>query len=217
MVPPLGTAHALSTMFATKKNLNTFANMAAGVMLACLMVACSIASSPAAYEGPPSNALTQGSGSTPINPDTLRVNSSEYPLFHVLQQLSTPEVRYLLFGYPVTVEMIPINPSDTWRVTHVFAGRYLIESDEYNERECRFLAKNYPKKNDANVNIFGSCKRQHDYAIFVSPNGEISGGWQLLPGPQLGGSNRYTYLSYAPDKNAGWPVGVVFHVSDAQN
>ena len=191
--------------------------MIASLMLVCSLTACGVASSPAAYEGPPAGAIKAGSGPTPIDPDTLQVNSSKYPLFHVLQQLSPPEIRYLLFGYPVTVEMIPINPSDTWRVTHVFAGRYLIESDEYNERECRFLAKNYPKKNDANVNIFGSCKRQHDYAIFVSPNGEISGGWQLLPGPQLGGSNRYTYLSYAPDKNAGWPVGVVFHVSDAQN
>lgn len=188
----------------------TSAKISLGLILICLLSACGMASSPAAYEGPPSNAIEHGSGSSPIDPDDLAVSSEKFPQFHVLQQLSPPEIKYLLFGYEVMVEMIPISPSDTWRVTHVFADRYLIESDEYNERECRFLAKNYPRANDAYVNIFGSCLRQHNYAIFVTPSGEISGGWQLLPGPQLVLSARYTYLSYAPEKNAGWPMGAVF-------
>lgn len=193
---------------------SAYLGIIASLMLVCSLTACGVASSPAAYEGPPSNALTQGSGSTPINPDTLRVNSNEYPQFHLVQQLSPPEIKYMLFGYEVTVEMVPIDPSDTWRVTHVFAGRYLIESDEYNERECRLMAK---KHQDGYVNPWGKCLRQHDYAVFIAPNGEVSGGWQLLPGPQLGGSNRYTYLSYAPEKNAGWPTGEVFRSSSVQN
>lgn len=193
-----------------KKPFNVIAQSTLAVMLSCSLTACGVASSPAAYEGAPADAISHGSGSTPIDPDDLTVDSNKYPLFHISQQVSPPEIRYLLFGYPVTVEMTQIYPSDTWHVTHVFAGKYLIESDEYNERECRFLAKNYPEKNDANVNIFGTCKRQHDYAIFVISNGEISGGWQLLPGSQLGGSNRYTYLSYAPEKNSGWPPGPIF-------
>lgn len=205
---------ALSTMFAIKRTLNSSVNMAAGLMLICLMTACSVASSPAAYEGPPSDAIEHGSGQTPIDPDRLVVNPDNYPKFHVAQSLSPPIIQYDLFHLKFTIEMTTISPSDTWRVTHVFAGRYLIESDEYNERECRFVAK---KKSESQINIFGSCLRQHDYAVFVTPNGEISGGWQLLPGPQLGGSNRYTYLSYAPEKNAGWPTGVVFRSSSVQN
>lgn len=180
------------------------------LLFICLLSACSMASSPAAYEKPPSNAVRYGSGSTPIDPDTLTVHSSKYPLFHILQQLSPPEIRYLLFGYPVTVEMVQIYPSDTWRVTHVFAGRYLIESDDYNDRECRLMAKNHQ---DGYVNPWGKCLRQHDYAIYITPKGEISGGWQLLPGPQLWGSSRYTYLSYAPEKDAGWPTGAIFSTS----
>ena len=184
------------------------------IVMSCLLNACGMASSPAAYEGPPSNAITRGSGSSPVDPDTLQVNSSVYPQFHVLQLLSPPEIKYVLFGHDVTVEMVPINPSDTWHVTHLFANRYLIESDEYNDRECRLMAK---KHQDGYINPWGKCLRQHDYTIFVTLSGEVSGGWQLLPGPQLGGSNRYTYLSYAPEKNAGWPVGTVFHISNAQN
>ena len=118
-----------------------------------------------------------------------------------------PDIKYKLFNYDVTVEMVPIDPTDTWHVTHIFAGRYLIQSDEYNERECRLMAK---KRQDGFVNIFGACKRDHDYAIYVTPTGEMSGGWQLLPGPRLGGSERYTRLSYAPAQDAGWPMGTVF-------
>jgi hypothetical protein len=214
MAPLSDTVHALSTEFAIKKTPNTIVEMAAGFMLVCLISACSVASSPAAYEGPPAGAVKDGSGTTPIDPDALLINSNEYPRFHVLQLLSPPEIKYVLFGYAVIVEMVPIYPSDVWRVTHVFVGRYLIESDEYNERECRLMAK---KHQDGYVNPWGKCLRQHDYAIFVTPSGEVSGGWQLLPGPQLGGSNRYTYLSYAPDKNAGWPTGPVFRASNTQD
>jgi len=166
-----------------------------------------MASSPAAYEGPPNDAIEYGSGRAPIDPDKLLVNSDKYPRFHLAQTLSPPAIDYLLFGHPVEVEMVPIYPSDTWRVTHIFANRYLIESDNYNERECRLMAK---KHDDGYVNPFGNCLRQHDYAVFITTSGEVSGGWQLLPGPQLGGSNRYTYLSYAPGKNTGWPTGAIF-------
>lgn len=172
-----------------------------------MLSACSMASSPAAYEGPPNDAIEYGSGRAPIDPDKLLVNSDKYPRFHLAQTLSPPAIDYLLFGHPVEVEMVPIYPSDTWRVTHIFANRYLIESDNYNERECRLMAK---KHDDGYVNPFGNCLRQHDYAVFITTSGEVSGGWQLLPGPQLGGSNRYTYLSYAPGKNTGWPTGAIF-------
>lgn len=178
-----------------------------GVLLLFLMTACGVASSRAAYESPTKDQVMFGSGATPIDPDTLQVDSSAYPKFHVLQQLLPPEIRYKLFTYDITVEMVPIDSSDTWYVTHIFAGRYLIQSDEYNERECRFLANRHQ---GGYVNPFGTCKRDYDYAIYVTPSGEITGGWQLLPGSRMGGTERYTRLSYAPTQDAGWPMGSVF-------
>lgn len=176
--------------------------------------ACGVSSSAAIYRNPPPGVVQYGSGKVPVDPDDYAVNPGKYPAYRAKQDFDSPSAKNCwanFVGSKRGCSLLPqtkILRSDVWHVTHVVDGRYLIESDAYNERECRFLSKR--GYHAGFINIFGSCLREYNFAIYVSAEGDVSGGWELLPGPTKGGSARYTYLSYAPRKNEGWPSGQVF-------
>lgn len=184
------------------------------VFVAASMAGCGLSSSAAIYRKPPPGVVQYGTGKVPVDPDDYAVSPEKYPVYKAQQDFDPPSAQSCwanFVGSNRGCSLLPqtkILASDVWHVTHVVDDRYLIESDAYNERECRLLNKK--GYSAGSVNIFGSCLRDYNFAIYISADGDVSGGWELLPGPQKILSARYTYLSYAPSKNKGWPSGQVF-------
>lgn len=160
--------------------------------------ACGVSSSSAIYQSPPQGAVTYGTGATPVDPDDYRVDSSKYPEFKVFTELTPPESNWCWFGCQKVVQ-VPIITTDVWRVTHVVMGKWLIESETYQDRQEAYVRKNYQ---------LGA--NQHNYAVYITQEGSVDGGWELLPGSNLLFSERYMYMSFDPKNNAGWPTGSVF-------
>jgi hypothetical protein len=155
------------------------------------------------YTAPPYQIEKYGTGQQPVKPDVFLVKSKDYVSYRVARRLSPP-----FYGKQVT-ETVDIHESDVWKVTHKVEDRFIIQSDEYNERQCRFLDKRYQGVRGGFVNLLGICLRDYGYGIYITPKGEIDGGWELLP-HRLGGANRYMYMFWHPAKNEGWPKGVIF-------
>src|ERR1700733_5473027 len=107
--------------------------------------------------------------------------------------------------------MTDILSTDVWMVTHVFKGLYMIESKEYQERECRL-------KIDGGPTLFSdTCHSRHLFAIYTDPAGKLVGGWQLLPGPDKLFSERDVYLDPSPDKTRQWPADFGFSAQPSGN
>ena len=145
----------------------------------------------------------------PVYVDKFKVNSKDYPAFRLAGDLLVPPVSKLCtFGGCIDIRQIKIEKEDVWHVTHIVTGRYLIQSYSYNERQCRYLDKK--GYGDWFVNILNMCLRSYDFAIYITPDGEVSGGWELLPGHRKGGAERKVFFNMNPSKNTGWPDGEVF-------
>ena len=156
------------------------------------------------YTAPPVQAESLGTGVSPVKPDVFRVESDEYPRFAVSQRIKPPTYDRR------NTEAIEIEESDVWKVSHKVGARYIIQSKSYNERQCYFVDQKYKKLRGGSVNIFGKCLSDYEYGIYISGQGEIDGGWELLPSDKILWSNRYMYMSWRPEKNYGWPEGRVF-------
>jgi len=145
----------------------------------------------------------------PVYVDKFKVNSKDYPAFRLAGNSLVPPVSKLCtFGGCIDIRQTKIEKEDVWHVTHIVNGRYLIQSKEYNERQCRYRAKK--GSGYWSVNIFNMCLRSYDFAIYITPEGEVSGGWELLPGHRKGGAERKVFFNMNPSKNTGWPDGAVF-------
>ncbi len=156
------------------------------------------------YKKPPDAALTDGTGAEPVKPDKFEVRPEQYPFFNVAAELKPP------LPFPGShTEMVEILKEDKWQVTHVIGSRYIIQSKEYNERQCRYLDR-LGVGSAGFVNLFGTCLRDYDYGIYITPDGKINGGWELLPSDEIMAGNRYMYMSWEASKNQGWPVDAVF-------
>jgi hypothetical protein len=165
---------------------------------------------------PPPGALTYGSGPVPVNPDKFAVDSKKYPTYKANGTIKPPATQYCWPEGCAPIEMTNILPTDVWVVTHVFKGLYMIESDEYQNRQCRFKLVSAGMGAKQNVDGGGmtsfskTCTSAHLFAIYVDTTGKISGGWELLPGPNILFAERDTYLSPTPGKASQWPVDFSF-------
>ena len=102
--------------------------------------------------------------------------------------------------------MAPMLKSDAWRVTHIYDNKYIVESDEYNARECKLLSDTHHY--GYSEGWFGGCTQKLNFGIDLEVSGEVSNGWQLLPGSPLLFSERYMHLGgKGSDK---WPDGFRF-------
>lgn len=175
----------------------------AGLSTMSILTGC-VYSSAAIYREPPPGVVKYGSGRLPADPDDYAVNPSNYPAYQAGQAFLPPAPPDCTANWKdsdrscTSMPRAKILPTDVWHVTHVFNGRYMIESNDFYKREEKLLEED------------GYLSNQYSFAIYIFPNGEVSGGWQILPGFTKGGPARYTYLSYAPRKNEGWPSGKVF-------
>ncbi|HET7587679.1 MAG TPA: hypothetical protein VFL45_06315 [Gammaproteobacteria bacterium] len=175
--------------------------------------ACGVSSSAAIYRNPPPGVVQYGSGKVPVDPDDYAVNPGKYPVYRAKQDFDPPSPRDCWANFVgskrgcSSLPQTKVLASDVWHVTHMIDDRYLIESDTYNNRECQALATKYAVGLER---VFGSYSCQYNFAIYIRSDGTVSGGWELLPSSQKVLSARYTYLSYAPRKNEGWPSGQVF-------
>lgn len=156
----------------------------------------------AAYYPPPDNALLIQGKPALINPDHYKVNPLDYPVFLAKNDYLPPAPKKHFAGevYPLIVD--EIMAADVWRVTHVINELWIIQSEQFNERECRLLDKR--GYSDGFVNIFNRCLRRIDFGIYVDPNGNVNGGWALLPGPQITFIERETYLYYSQIGSKQW-------------
>lgn len=179
------------------------------ISVASVAVALSGCVSEARYRAAPDGASEYGSGSGPVNSSRFEVRSDKYPFYAVESVLMPPEAEYCSKLRCAEVPQVPILPSDKWKVTHVFRGRYLIQSDEYNERQCRLLASEGGYGGYSQLGRF--CSPRHFFAIYISPEGSVSGGWELFRA--VGGWGRKEmYMNPHPSKNIGWPAGRVFRL-----
>lgn len=86
--------------------------------------------------------LDLGVSSTPRPPDAIylpshRVLFGSYPRFHTATRVEPPK----LWRRP----MIPIEPEDEWRVTHVVPDGYFIQSKAYTKRLCQTYGKSWDR------------------------------------------------------------------------
>jgi hypothetical protein len=155
------------------------------------------------YLGPP-----PGVGNVrPIDPETLRVDPSKYPKFHVVVASSPPRLRSeynpnVRYRYP----MVDILPADEWYVRYKIGDLFLIVSDSYNQRQCAALLLVSPYAGCFKSPFSTHLVSDYLYAIYISPGGHISGGWKLIHNPKevALSSDRRTYLVPLPWGNEGW-------------
>ncbi|MBI3343704.1 MAG: hypothetical protein HY028_02345 [Gammaproteobacteria bacterium] len=155
------------------------------------------------YQSPPSAVLTDGTGVAPVKPDEFEVKSDKYQRYQASFDFKPPKPSESLRN------MVEVRKEEIWKITHVIGSRYIIQSDEYNERQCQYL-NSLGKGTGGFVNIFGVCLSDYDYGIYITADGKVNGGWELLPSDRIMGANRYMYMHWEETKNEGWPRGVVF-------
>jgi len=160
------------------------------------------------YLGPPPGA----GDAKPIDPETVRVDASKYPKFHVAAQSSPP--AWTSEHSPDVgsrFPMVEILPADEWIVRHKVGELFLIVSDSYNQRQCASLLTHGPGSGCFKSPFGGGLRSDYLYSIFIAPNGRVSGGWKLLHNPKkvVLASDRRTYLVPSPWSNKGWE-GVTF-------
>src|SRR5437016_3411230 len=66
-----------------------------------------------------------------INPDEFLVESNSYPAYAAQYRVEVPPP---VFRYRTG----PIETTDSWKVTHRIGDRFLIYSEDYQQRQCRY-------------------------------------------------------------------------------
>lgn len=158
------------------------------------------------YSSPPPGATEYGSGPRPVYPDTFKVSSDSYPRFRAREDFLPPRPEYCYLDSCTHLPITSINRSDQWKVKYVFKGLYIIQSDEYNKRQCFYLEQ---RGSSYAGSMLGYCAMNIDFDIYITTDGVVSGGWELLAGGFAGPEAR-TYFNPSPKKNEGWPVGKLF-------
>ena len=151
-----------------------------------------------------------GSSGKAVNPDQFRVDSDDYPDFRVPARTVPPDAETYWIAGAERLSMTPILPSDRWKTTHVYRGFLIVQSEEYNERQCRYLDEIDQNPAGGGVNVFGVCLQAFEYGIYLNDNGEIVGGWEVLPGKQKVLGARKIYLAPSDGKASDWPEALRF-------
>ena len=174
------------------------------VMLPVLLLAACVGS--AHYQKPPHGAIEHGTGAKPVKPDWYKVKSEEYPKYIASQDFKPPSSEDCWIEGCSKVPQTKIREGQIWEVTHVLGERYIIQSKEYNLEQCRYLAG---IRRSGYRTMGNMCFGDKWFSVYITKDGRISGGWELLP-RTAGGTERYMYLNPDPAKNEGWPEGQVF-------
>jgi hypothetical protein len=154
---------------------------------------------PADYLGPPSTIADRAARA--IDPEDLRVNADMYPRFRVARAATPPPHMSRYDPSGPSRPMLPILPSDEWRVTYKLRELLIITSQSYDQRLCA------SKKASCARRILSSeYVPQWFSGIYVSSDGRISGGWVFLANPKriLLASDRKDYFSPETSGNSGW-------------
>lgn len=131
-----------------------------------------------------------------------RVLFGSYPKFYTTTRVEPPKLGDRL--------MLPIEPEDEWRVTHVVPDGYFIQSKTYTRRLCEtFVSSEHRRKwrgafcKDPDI-LLDTVR--YDLAISIRKEGTILDGWQMLT-TQLGENWFWHEIDYA---SAGWPNDQIF-------
>jgi hypothetical protein len=143
------------------------------------------------------------------NPDRYRVDSASYPTFHVRERFKPPLWKEGSF------EMVLIEASDIWKVTHKVGEKaFLIYSESYNDRQCRYLADVLPRgMAGGHIGIITKrCDADYLYHIPVNLDGTVIGNWKLLYNPKRFIFARDRYIDMQIDRTAvgGWSKQPLF-------
>jgi len=122
------------------------------------------------YVGPSDGAYKHGSGPTPVNPGEYQVDGDLFPEYRVTTTRQPPPFALMdkgvlrIFREPTN----PILPTDSWKVRYRFKNFLLVNSIEFDRRECRDHST-IPLKKD------GTCN--YDWCLYISEGGSVTGGW----------------------------------------
>ncbi len=185
-------------------------NAARPTVVAALVAMVGACASPADYMKPPREAVEYGSGE-PIYTDQLKVDSDRYPAYRASRVFVPPNSLQYYLGGSRYLPQTELRPTDIWHVTHVFHEYYIIQSETYNDRQCRLLDSR--RDSTGYVDPFNRCLRRIDWGVFIRPDGTVAGSWALLPGPRLTFSTRKVFLYRNPRQDPAWPrnLFVVHH------
>lgn len=90
------------------------------------------------YETPPPQVGEFGTGRQPAKPDVFEVKSKDFPSYSVTENIKPPGLTLRSYRNPA-VKFTDFEKTDIWKVTHKIGERFIIQSEEFNERQCRFL------------------------------------------------------------------------------
>lgn len=175
------------------------------ILLSVVMGACS---SPTDYY----RVRPDGSDNVAANPDKFKVDSAKYNMYHANKEIQPPKAEIYGLGGKGYVPMTSIVPSDVWMVTHLYKGRYILQSESYNDRQCRYLDKIRRNPAGGGVNLLGKCLQAYEYGIYINKSGVIDGGWEVLPGSQKIMSARKMYLAPNMGKTSMWKDKKIFTI-----
>lgn len=141
------------------------------------------------------------------DPDKYLVDSAEYPTYRAKQRFDPPKKK--IGAVESEFAMVVIEPADIWKVTHLVDKMYLIYSEAYNDRQCRYLASIAPSGYAGGfISRWGgsTCQASNLYHIAISPDGTVRGGWKQLYNPKrfLLPRDRYINMQIDPSQVADW-------------
>lgn len=141
-----------------------------------------------------------GSETPPIDPERLRVDSSNFSKFRTTRDIAPPPTS-------IPIRMVDISRDDVWVVRYQIRDSYLITSDSYTDRQCRSLAGRESGLGIAHVSPFtGKCSSRYLYSVYVDMDGNVTGGWALPVNPSVVGfsSDRKAFLKPNPASVVNW-------------
>jgi len=132
------------------------------------------------YVGVPEAALKYGSGPEPVESSAYRVSADDFPRYRVASTLFPPKSAVIVRGelHPLDRPFAPILPTDIWEVRYKFKEYLLVNSLEFDRRDCREGIRHGAPPT---INANGTCT--FDWCLYISISGEVTGGWDhCVPG-----------------------------------
>lgn len=149
------------------------------------------------------------------NPDIFKVRKKgAYPSYSVATEYLPPDTVTTWFGVTNKYKSAPISSTDKWIVTHTIQSNFIIQSEEYNERQCRFLEGG--RNSHWYINPFGWCLSSYEYGIAINSEGRVTIGWVLLPSSRIGGAYRKKFIPLEPTYEQSW-IGEKLFLNRANN
>lgn len=133
--------------------------------------------------GLPDAALKFGSGVKPVDPAIYSAKSSQFPIYRVAS-IRRPPTSALLVGGILREFHLPddvIFPDDTWEVRYKFNDFLMVNSLEFDRRQCQRV------KRPSNLPSMADGRCGYDWCIYISTRGYVTGGWDNCPMPEAKG------------------------------